>query len=131
MRKVDKVDYKEWNRADKKKKRDAARASGMCQGCFRLPVKVGKSCCSGCLQRRALYKKCYSRKMANTLLEMFADQEKRCAICGKLCERLAVDHDHKSMKIRGLLCYSCNTGLGNFYDNPVSLRAAADYLEKV
>lgn len=58
-----------------------------------------------------------------------------CAICkrkdsgvrGK--KNLAVDHDHETGRIRGLLCNSCNNGLGRFKDNPEFLRCAARYLE--
>lgn len=56
-----------------------------------------------------------------------------CAICDGLCKsgkRLAVDHDHKTGKIRDLLCNNCNGGLGKFQDNPELLIKAADYLRK-
>lgn len=56
-----------------------------------------------------------------------------CAICGQPPpdgERLHVDHDHKTMKRRGLLCRSCNNGLGLLDDNPDRLRTAADYIER-
>jgi hypothetical protein len=55
-----------------------------------------------------------------------------CAICGEECatnRRLAVDHDHATGKIRGLLCQACNTSLGKFKDSPALLRRAANYLE--
>ena len=64
-----------------------------------------------------------------------SEQDNRCAICGKpaaesLHGRLAVDHIHETGQNRGLLCDSCNNGLGRFRDNPALLRAAADYIEK-
>lgn len=52
----------------------------------------------------------------------------RCALCGKR-KKLVVDHDHDTGKVRAALCHGCNVGLGRFGDNPVRLRAAADYLE--
>lgn len=69
----------------------------------------------------------------NVLLEM---QHGVCAIClepetatsnGKL-KALAVDHDHSTNKIRGLLCANCNRALGGFKDNVERLRRAAEYL---
>ena len=41
-----------------------------------------------------------------------------------------VDHDHKTNKIRGLLCNSCNRGLGYFRDDIRMVRKAAKYLER-
>jgi DNA-binding transcriptional MerR regulator len=62
--------------------------------------------------------------------EMVVEQEGRCAICKQLAELLFVDHCHASGKRRKGLCESCNWGLGNFADDPVRLRAAADYVEE-
>lgn len=63
--------------------------------------------------------------------ELLKTQRGRCAACGDEPKKtlLAVDHDHKTGAIRGLLCPPCNTGLGYFRDSPERLRAAADYLE--
>lgn len=66
---------------------------------------------------------------------MFEEQGKRCAICGcdltyAVKREKHVDHDHNSGAVRGILCRKCNTGVGMFCDNPASLRAAADYLER-
>jgi hypothetical protein len=46
-------------------------------------------------------------------------QNKKCAICGKDASttRLAVDHDHNTGIVRGLLCFRCNFGLSFFKEN--------------
>lgn len=56
-----------------------------------------------------------------------------CAICksrigNSRTSRLFVDHCHNTMKVRGLLCSSCNHGLGQFKDSPKLLRRAIEYL---
>jgi hypothetical protein len=55
-----------------------------------------------------------------------------CALCadhlGDLYSRIHIDHDHKTGRVRGLLCARCNNGLGNFRDNADVLRRAADYV---
>ena len=50
-----------------------------------------------------------------------------CVICGSK-EKLVVDHDHKTGKIRGMLCNHCNRGLGHFRDDPTLLEFASQYL---
>lgn len=51
----------------------------------------------------------------------------KCMICGAK-EKLVVDHDHSTNKVRGLLCNHCNRGLGHFRDNQETLLKAIDYL---
>lgn len=60
-----------------------------------------------------------------------------CAICGStrpdksgFKRMFAIDHDHVSGKVRGLLCCECNLGIGQLGDNIGRLRAAIVYLEK-
>ena len=59
---------------------------------------------------------------------MVKDQAGCCKICGCTLSTPHVDHCHKTGKVRGLLCTNCNTGLGQFKDNPKFLEAAIDYL---
>jgi len=63
--------------------------------------------------------------------DIFTNQTGLCKICGlQDKKRLAVDHCHKTGKVRGLLCNSCNRGIGYLRDNPLLMRNAADYVEK-
>jgi len=63
------------------------------------------------------------------LYERMDAQNLRCAICGILRgPSLCVDHDHKTRKIRGLLCKKCNTGIGLLGDSADILERAAKYL---
>ena len=54
-----------------------------------------------------------------------------CWICHRRPkkQRLHVEHDHITKRIRGLACYRCNTMLQHANDKPAILRRAADYLE--
>jgi hypothetical protein len=61
--------------------------------------------------------------------ELHAMQGGTCAICG-VAEPRHVDHDHVSGAVRGLLCFNCNGGLGQFRDDPTLLLAAVDYLQR-
>ena len=53
-----------------------------------------------------------------------------CVICGGK-EPLVVDHDHKTGRVRGMLCNHCNRGLGHFKDDPELLMFAAQYLTEM
>lgn len=61
---------------------------------------------------------------------MLAAQGGVCAICAATPNdrRLAVDHCHVTGKVRGLLCSSCNIGIGYFRDSAEALAAAIKYL---
>lgn len=64
--------------------------------------------------------------------KMLEAQDGLCAICRQPpgTHRLAVDHDHSTGQIRGLLCAPCNVALGGFHDDPARLRSAIAYLER-
>lgn len=59
---------------------------------------------------------------------MSENQENLCLIC-KEFKPLCVDHDHKTGRIRGLICASCNKGLGHFRDNVEFMQRAIDYVK--
>jgi hypothetical protein len=73
-------------------------------------------------------------------LSILESQNGLCAICGKLEEtlsasgnkvkHLAVDHDHKTQVVRGLLCARCNKMLGLAKDSPYIFAEASIYLLK-
>ena len=63
--------------------------------------------------------------------QMKNKQKNKCKICKQIFIRTPhVDHCHKTNKIRGLLCSSCNSGLGLFKDNSQILKQAIKYLIK-
>jgi len=65
--------------------------------------------------------------------EMLEKQNGHCAICPRTtCSagwHLAIDHCHKTGKIRGLLCDRCNFGIGLFGDDPKLMARAIKYLK--
>lgn len=71
-------------------------------------------------------------------LALYDEQNGLCAICNQpetsiiygQPKTLAIDHDHQSGKVRGLLCSNCNNGLGRFMDDISRLEKAAEYLRR-
>lgn len=69
--------------------------------------------------------------------EQLEKQDHKCAICS--CEEprgngnvhFHVDHCHSTGKVRGLLCSSCNTALGNFKDSTELMRKAIEYINNL
>jgi hypothetical protein len=71
--------------------------------------------------------------------KLLKDQNGVCAICkgperflsrNGFPKHMAVDHCHKTGRVRGLLCHHCNTGIGNLNDSVELLKDAIRYLEK-
>ena len=70
--------------------------------------------------------------------ELLIKQEGKCAICkqpessidtrNNICRKLAVDHCHKTGKIRGLLCMRCNLSISMFDKNPELIATTYNYL---
>jgi len=65
--------------------------------------------------------------------QLLKEQGGGCAICdrkdGEGFNRLNVDHCRQTGKVRGLLCGTCNRGIGSLRDDPVLLRKALEYLK--
>lgn len=67
---------------------------------------------------------------------LFFLQDGLCAICHRpesrvqqgRAKRLHIDHDHRSGRVRGLLCAACNNGIGLLQDDPAVVASALDYL---
>lgn len=88
-------------------------------------------------------RRCHLRKQFDMSLEdyeaMLAGQGGVCAICRQeetwvnsrkgSIGALAVDHDHSTGKVRGLLCNSCNVLIALSGERTEVLRAAIAYLE--
>lgn len=92
---------------------------------------------------RKSYKKNANKQWARKLKQVYGltveeynkllnDQQELCAICkvhqSAEMRRFCVDHSHRTGAIRGLLCRTCNSGLGQFKDSLTSLENALDYL---
>jgi hypothetical protein len=67
-------------------------------------------------------------------LLLLQKQNNCCDICGihveKYGKKFAVDHDHTTGAVRGLLCSNCNVGIGNLKDSINIIRKALIYMEK-
>lgn len=61
---------------------------------------------------------------------LWKKQNGTCAICGDRFQKkkYRIDHNHDTGEVRGILCTSCNSGLGLFNDSPEILLRAAEYL---
>jgi hypothetical protein len=88
-------------------------------------------------EKQSAYRYFYNLKRNHDMTKkdyenMLVIQNNVCAICGKPNKqkrRLCVDHDHKTGKVRGLLCVDCNVCLGNANDDIEILKNMIDYLK--
>lgn len=83
-------------------------------------------------QRKAIKLKHYYNMTLEQYNLLKEKQNGVCAICFDICKSgrdLSVDHDHKTGRIRGLLCHNCNYVLGAANDRIEILLKAIEYLK--
>ena len=69
-----------------------------------------------------------SEEEYNTLINR---SQGKCEVCAAdMGAKRCIDHDHKTQKIRGVLCNKCNTALGLLDDNKATLKGLIQYLEQ-
>ena len=87
---------------------------------------------SGFEREDAIIRRQYGISM-DEFRELLNLQGNGCAICSKpitaLRRRMNIDHCHETNQVRGILCSSCNTGLGHLGDNIAGLQRALKYLQ--
>jgi hypothetical protein len=88
------------------------------------------------VRKTKIKSRCRKYGFSAEVIDMVAnlvETQKTCDICeahSDNCGVLHIDHDHKTHEFRGLLCSTCNTGLGHFKDNIDTLLEAIEYLKK-
>jgi hypothetical protein len=116
---------------DRHRKKKFPKTEKICLGCGQtyLPNSSAQKCCKTCLPNKLAGLRWQKYRLTqpeyDELLEL---QGGVCAIC-KLRPPKAIDHDHVSGHVRGLLCYACNHAIGVFLDDPLVIRRALDYVE--
>jgi hypothetical protein len=105
----------------------------ICIDCHKIKSAASKAK-KGPLEFRDEWLKAYYGITTIDYNKMLLLQNGLCKICSvsqlDLETPLVVDHDHKTMKIRGLLCDSCNKALGYMQDKINSFQKAITYLEE-
>ena len=94
------------------------RKSWFCETCRPLRIK------------EYMLKNKYGMDSIKEFEALLLKQRGLCAICSKDMQRPCVDHDHKTGKVRAMLCVQCNTLIGRAFDNTDILQKAIVYLKK-
>lgn len=126
--------------ASRRSRRGACLRDPVCLAKKRLEVQTRTEKCRqdpACVRQRRTYTRCAAIKSkygvsCSEYKLMLKQQNGRCAVCKELPGRkkLVIDHDHGSGSVRGLLCRTCNSGIGLLRDDPKLLHQALAYLEK-
>lgn len=135
----------QFHNADRSTRESGTKLCEICGANFVTATYHGKFCSKECQQKSEPVsegKRKYSLKSKFNITRkeykrMLEAQKGVCFICGNKevwkvngkVKNLAVDHDHESGKIRGLLCQRCNQGLGHFQDDTDRMQSAINYLK--
>jgi hypothetical protein len=128
------------------------KAEGLCVACGKIPAEPDRVRCVACLAYASAKQEKFRQRNPEAVrisklrkyglsraeyLALLARQNGLCALCGRPPVKLhrggthlAVDHDHETGAVRGLLCTNCNTGLGCFRDDSDLLGRAIEYLRR-
>lgn len=116
-----------WNRKGRPQK-----SCSICEGDYAADTMVGNRC------RPCISKVAHAKRVqlvygmtASEYHELLEFQGGRCYVCHRrpASKRLAVDHDHGTGAVRGLLCKACNRDiLGHLGDSVEALHRAIEYL---
>lgn len=116
---------------------DRTKKDGKCAQCKNCKNKYRKIWNQNNPEKRKMHRKIHKklrkyklkRKDYNKMVEY---QGGKCVICEKTCTKnpvLSIDHDHKTGKVRGLLCNACNSGIAFFKDDINLIERAIHYLQ--
>ncbi len=111
----------------------------ICKKCYRAKLEEYRKDPENRKRQATLVRKWKNKNRYGMVVGQFEDmynkQEGKCLICGSFLiidgspsKRPNVDHDHKTGKVRGLLCRRCNQGIGVFEDDSSLLFNASKYL---
>ena len=121
--------YGWWNSLRKHKKPFMRRCS-ICNVKINMGLQPLKYCKKCKLATRRTRERCQRHGITIEEFQVLLKaQHNQCVLCGSK-NRLVLDHDHITGRLRCVLCWTCNLGLGMFRDDPAQLRAAADYIDK-
>lgn len=79
--------------------------------------------CKECIKKQS--------KIRSGLHKIAPPKPKVCECCKQIPIKWCLDHDHKTNKIRGWICDSCNTGLGKLGDTVDGVEKALNYLKTI
>lgn len=111
---------------------------GMCERCYLRSKRktLIQHLSAKCHSNRSMYHKdglcqpCYRKRYLYGVdfITLYIEQEGRCKLCSEEFaeDKLVIDHNHTTDKVRGLVCYPCNAAIGGA-ENPMLIRAL-DYL---